>query len=348
MKIVYTGIHYDDYGSTKRPSFEYTNFYLNLKATPGLEVIEYPFDIIPKIGLEKFNAGLLELVERENPDLLFAFMYTDELDKAVLKKIKDGGRTKTVAWFADDYWRFWNYSKNWAPYFDLVVTTYSKAVDWYKQAGHDNVLLSQWACNFELYKPVQATKDIDVGFVGQYKSGRGRVVEYLASRGIGVKAFGFGWPSGKVSHDEMLLVFGRSKINLNINARSSIIDPKVISRILFKKSINVIKPDFRVLDNLRAYFHYPIPHTHARPFELAGCRAFTISGYSEDIGKYYEENKEMVFYRSLGDLEEKIRYYLTHVSEREKIAEAGYKRTLSEHTYKKRFQSLFKHLGLQS
>ncbi|TSC82472.1 MAG: hypothetical protein G01um101420_305 [Parcubacteria group bacterium Gr01-1014_20] len=347
MKIVYTGIHYDAYGSTRRPSFEYTNFYLTLKTLPGVEVIEYPFDVIPEIGLDKFNKRLLELVDKEKPDLLFAFMYTDELDKAVLEKIKTGGRTRTVAWFADDYWRFWNYSKNWAPYFDLVVTTYSKAVDWYRQAGYKNVLLSQWACNVKLYKPVQTEKDIEVGFVGQYKSGRGRVVEHLACHGISVKAFGFGWPGGKVSQEEMLQVFSRSKINLNINARGSLADRNVLGRILFRKSVDTIKPDFHIVDNLRAYLHYPIPHTHARPFELAGCRAFTISGYSEDIGSYYEENEEMVFYRSLGDLEEKIRYYLTHASEREKIAEAGYKRTLSEHTYEKRFQSLFKHLGLQ-
>lgn len=347
MKIIYTGIRYDNYGSTKRSSFEYTNFYLTLKAMPGLDVIEYPFDIIPEVGVKKFNEGLLELVEKENPDLLFAFMYTDELDRQVLKQIKNEGRTKTVAWFADDYWRFWNYSKNWAAYFDLVVTTYSKAVGWYEQASHKNVFLSQWACNTQLYKPTPSAKDIEVGFVGQYKSGRGRVVKYLTNQGIEVKAFGFGWPGGKVSHDEMLQVFGRSKINLNINARGSLIDRNVLGRILFRKSINTIKPDFHILDNLRAYFHYPIHHTHARPFELAGCRAFTISGYSEDIGSYYEENKEMVFYHSPDDLEKKIRYYLTHDDEREKIAEAGYKRTLSEHTYEKRFQSLFKHLGLK-
>jgi len=44
----------------------------------------------------------------------------------------------------------------------------------------------------------------------------------------------------------------------------------------------------------------------------------------------------------------KIRYYLEHDEEREKIAMAGYQRTLGEHTYEKRFEQIFKTIGLIS
>ena len=69
------------------------------------------------------------------------------------------------------------------------MTTYSKAVDWYHAAGFSNVLLSQWACNTADFKPVEATKDIDVSFIGQKKSGRGKIIGELRRAGIAVECF---------------------------------------------------------------------------------------------------------------------------------------------------------------
>lgn len=344
LRIVYAGIRNDNYDARRAGSFEYQNFYLTLKNMPNVEVIECPYDQIVHVGREKFNDELLSLVKTEKPDLFFAFMYTDELSLRVLLEIKK--TTKSVAWFADDYWRFWNYSKHWPPYFSYVATTYSKAVDWYKKAGFNNVILSQWACNTAQYRPVETQKDIDVSFVGQRKSGRVKVIDALRREGIDVKCFGFGWDGGKVSHDEMLKVFGRSKICLNLTDRKSLWDPSVIARLFLKKSINRVVPDLHLIDNIRAYLHFPIHHTHARPFELAGCRAFAISGWSEDIGKYYKEDKEMIFYRNTPELVQKIKYFLAHNVEREAIAEAAYNRTIREHTYEKRFREIFSKIGL--
>lgn len=347
MRIVYAGTRFEEYDSRRRQSFEYVNFYLTLKTMTGIEVIEYPFDKIIEVGKKKFNDDLLKLIEKEKPDVLFSFMYTDELDKAILKKIKETTKTLSVAWFADDYWRFFNYSKRWPPYFSYIVTTYSRAVGWYRKAGYRNVILSQWGCNTTLYKPVEAKRDIDVSFVGQYKSGRAGVLGVLRDAGIEVQCFGYGWPNGKISHDEMIKVFSRSKISLNLTDRKALWDPSVIARIFLKKSVNRVVPDFHLMDNLRAYLHFPIRHTHARPFELAGCGAFVISGWSEDIGNYYKENKEMVFYKNIPDLIEKVKYFISHDEEREAIARAGYERTIKDHIYEKRFREIFSKIGLR-
>jgi len=42
------------------------------------------------------------------------------------------------------------------------------------------------------------------------------------------------------------------------------------------------------------------------------------------------------------DLKEKIDYYLEHDKEREKIARAGQRRTLRDHTYKNRVKDIIK------
>lgn len=347
MKILYTGIRYEHYDPKRRTSFEYNNFFLTLQAMKDVEVIEHPFDRILEVGKKKFNEELVDLVKRERPDILLAFMYTDELDPAALRYIKERTDTKSIAWFADDYWRFFNYSRHLASCFSWVVTTYSKAAEWYKKAGFQNVILSAWACNDFVYRPLSLTKDIDVSLVGQYKPPRGRIIKVLEKSEIDVQAFGFGWPNGKISQEEMIKVFSRSKISLNLNVRPGFLSPRVIARIFFAKSINRVKLDFHLVDNLCAYFHFPILHTHARPFELAGCRAFVISGYSEDIGRYYTEDKEMVFYRTLPELVEKVRYYLPREEECSRIARAAYDRTLREHTYQHRFRAIFKVVGVK-
>lgn len=345
MKVIYVGLKNDNYGTSNRTSFEYNNFYLTLKNMSGIELSDHFFNQIPEIGKKKFNQDLLERVKTEKPDLVFVFTYTDELDIRTLEQIKQ--LTTSIAWFADDYWRFWNYSKHYPPYYTWIVTTYSKAVGWYKKAGFDNVLLSQWACDTNFYKPVEIKKDIDVSFVGQYKPPRGRVISALKKAGIKVEAFGAGWPNGKISQEDMFKVFSRSRINLNLNVRPGLLSPRVIGRIFLKKSIDKIKFDFHLFENFRSYLHFPILHTHARPFELAGCKAFVISGFSEDIPAAYRENEEMVFYYSVPDLIAKIQYYLSHEVERQRIAQAGYDRTLASHTYQKRFEDIFAKVGLR-
>ena len=44
---------------------------------------------------------------------------------------------------------------------------------------------------------------------------------------------------------------------------------------------------------------------------------------------------------------EKIKYYLANDDERIAIAQAGYERTVEEHTYEKRFNDLFVQMGLK-
>ncbi|MHB1830560.1 MAG: glycosyltransferase family protein [Candidatus Micrarchaeaceae archaeon] len=41
-----------------------------------------------------------------------------------------------------------------------------------------------------------------------------------------------------------------------------------------------------------------------------------------------------------------IEYYLDEEKERDRIADASYKRTIKEHTYEKRFKYIFKCVGL--
>lgn len=340
MKIIYTGLKYNYYDPRKGLSFEHVNFYLSLKSLPDTEIIYHPFDRILGVGKEQFNKEILETVKREKPDLLFAFMFTDEFDKKTLKELKK--HTKTIAWFADDSWRFYNYSRHWAPYFSWAVTTYSWLRELYRNIGQDNIIRSQWACNHKIFKPVKTgSKDIDVSFIGQKNKSRTKIINSLKEAGIKIYVRGLGWPEGRVGHDKMLEIFSRSKINLNLNTPIPLWAPKSLGRLLLKRHRNHFVPNLHIINNIKTWKSMKIPQVKARPFELAGCRAFTISGHGDDIEKFYEEDKEMIFFRSARELIKKIKHYLSLEKERQSIAEAAYIRTLREHTYEKRFRKLF-------
>lgn len=349
MKVFYAGIRKDQYDETRRGfSFEYNNFYRTLAAMDGMEVTEIPYDSIVKLGRRRWNADLLDRVRNEKPDLLFIFPYTDEFDIRTLDELKK--LTTTLAWFADDHWRLWNYSRFLAPHLSWAITTWSKAPEYYRAFGITNVIRSQWACNPRVWHPVPGeVQDIEVSFIGQRNSAREKIVGEFRKRGIPLWVRGWGWPDGRLTEEEMVQSISRSRIALNFNNPPDRWRLKLLARLFFRKSITRIVPDIpRIFGNFRSWRAMRIPQIKARPFELAGSGAFVISGYADDLDRYYVRDKEMVFYESLPELLEKVKYFLARPEERKRIAEAGYARTLREHTYEARFREIFSHIGVGS
>lgn len=92
-------------------------------------------------------------------------------------------------------------------------------------------------------------------------------------------------------------------------------------------------------DTLQVNFDYPYYYSD-RMFEVPGRGGFSIFPNIKGAEECYEDGKEIVFYKhgDFQDLKEKIDYYLDHDAEREAIRLAGFKRTLQDHTYVKRWE----------
>ena len=87
--------------------------------------------------------------------------------------------------------------------------------------------------------------------------------------------------------------------------------------------------------------HYAeIEGFNARLFEAAGCGAFQITDWKPELSRCFEPEKEVVTFQSMGELKEKVRYYLDHAEERQIIADQGYARAHREHTYERRLTRL--------
>jgi spore maturation protein CgeB len=109
----------------------------------------------------------------------------------------------------------------------------------------------------------------------------------------------------------MIMMFNRSKINLNLN-NSAILNSEQIK---------------------------------GRNFEVPACGGFLLTGNCDNLGEYYEFGKEVSVYGNPDEMRYLIDYYLKHDEERRQIAEAGYQRTMRDHTYSNRLNDIFGKIG---
>jgi spore maturation protein CgeB len=326
MKILYVASKYD-YGDPSRGlSFEHYNFYDTL-AHMGHDITY--FDFMTKYqqrGKSAMNVRLRDVVRSEKPDLLFCVLYTDQFDINTMRSISQQTDTITFNWFCDDHWRFDNFSRYWAPAFNWVSTTAASALHKYRQIGYANVIKTQWACNHFLYQPSTSQPDYDVTFIGQPHGTRRQIIAAIRAAGIEVKTWGYGWEAGRLTQEEMIQVFNGSRINLNLSNASTI-------GIGWRKWL----PGHRT----------PLPQQiKGRNFEIPGCRGFLLTGLAENLEEYYLPGREVDVFTTVEDLVSKIQFYLDNETERQRMAQAGYVRTMAEHTYEKRFNDILATMGL--
>jgi spore maturation protein CgeB len=77
-----------------------------------------------------------------------------------------------------------------------------------------------------------------------------------------------------------------------------------------------------------------------RVLDIMGCGGFVLTNYQEEIAEDFLVGEECAVYESLEDLYEKAAYYLSHESEREKTAAAGYERVKRDFTFRDRIQRM--------
>ena len=136
-------------------------------------------EILINNGKEFNNEEIIKMAKKNNYDFVFFFMFKDEINKDTLIYLKKEMGLPTIAWMADDHWRFETYSKYWANFFTLVVTTDEASIAKYKKNKIENVILSQWGCNHFDYKPKIKNNSFDITFVGMAHGNRKKKIDYL-------------------------------------------------------------------------------------------------------------------------------------------------------------------------
>lgn len=360
MKILYVAMKYDYGIPAQGLSVEHTNFFDSLNRC-GHDILYFDFaSLMQKTSRAAMNRRLAEVAKSEKHDLVFVFLAGDELDMEVISGISRQGNAPTVNWFADDHWRFEHYSRLWAPCFNYVVTTASSAVPKYEAMGYANAIKSQWAANHFMYRKLDLPLKYEATFVGQPHGDRRYQVKRLRDAGIDVRCWGSGWEQGRLTQEQMIEVFNQSKINLNFTNPSTAGGPrtlKVKARMALGRVTNFIPFVKRLKEERRRRIaaaseniapKAPIgqPQIKGRNFEVPGCGGLMMSGLADDLWRYYDLEREMVCFDSTDDMIEKCKALLADETRRSAIAEAGYRRTVGEHTFAHRFDEIFRRMQL--
>ncbi len=330
MHVLYVAMR-NEYGDPSRGlSFEEMNFRSSLEGM-GHELTTFDFmERTKRDGVAQMRSELISLAAELEPDLAFFILFTDQLDTKTIEAVGREGGCPTVNWFADDHWRFDDFTRHLAPAFDLAVTTDEDSLPKYRQLADTRVHLSQWACNRYAYSRVTSEVRHGVTFIGQPHGDRRQTVEMLADGGLEVECWGFGWPSGPIEHAQMVEVFASSRINLNLSNSSEVPGLKAGLRRVLRFNPPAPRP----------------PQIKGRNFEVPGCGGFLLTERVPHLERYFDLDREVAVFDGAGDLAEKIRYWLERERERQQVADAGYRRVLAEHTYDHRFAAIFEELGL--
>ena len=255
-------------------------------------------------------------------------------DSMTHEAIADARRhAPVVAWNSDDDWQWDSYTKHLAPLFDFMVTTYRHVYEDNRRA-HANLLLSQWGC-LDTYADYARAKDLEFTFAGQIYTNRVADCLHL-KRKAGLRTFGLG--SIRV---RCPLVSSRAAYRFVAQKLPWLNRPLAFKQVhdVWNRSKVSFAPMGSSTDVNRL-------QVKGRVFEMGLSGTMMLTQRSPDIERFYEPGKEFVAYESIEDCADKAKFYLRNAAERQRIAEAYYRRTRSEHMWEHRFQQLFREIGL--
>lgn len=88
----------------------------------------------------------------------------------------------------------------------------------------------------------------------------------------------------------------------------------------------------------------PIHKIHLRTFEIPMCGGLQLASYSKELSSYFEEDKEIILYKTEDELISKCNFYLNPKNESLliEIKKNARRRAQSDHTWINRFNNVFK------
>jgi len=196
--------------------------------------------------------------------------------------------------------------------YDLLVTTKSYEMELYRRHGARNLLLRHPAFDLEAHRPMELSGEerrryaCDVLFAGSYAPGRERYLRPLRRAAVDLAVWGGNWKEGCRDRD-LLRSYRGSPLYGGEYARA------LSSAKIGLGLLSPLVPD----------------RTTTRSLEIPACGAFLLAERTEEHEELFEPGREAEFFDSEEELVEKVRYYLSHDRERERIAAAGRRRCLS-------------------
>ncbi len=355
-------------------AFGWADFWNNALESFGYEVIELLANAEPLQKTWAIEHGrtydernwILEIardqVIHEKPDILFMVEYYIFTDKWI-KEIRERCPSikLVLGWCGAPY-----ANPNIFTAYDLVLSCIPELVDHFLNLGHKSKHLNH-AFDPRILDRIDLTRKpaFDFSFAGQiirankFHLEREKILENLTKH-FNMQIF---IPRTGTSYDELkvlvrIILFGSGKLlNKMGMPQKTIKNIPLLNKYLSlsnspKFTVNrKLKPYllpglfglemFQVLKDSHLTFNShidvsPRSASNMRLFEATGVGTCLVTDWKENIHDLFEPDREVVTYKSVDECVEKVRWLLDHPEERKKIAVAGQKRTLQEHTFVQR------------
>lgn len=304
------------YGDAARgEGYEHANFLPALHALGHETVLFESFDRSVFADFAEMNRAFLTALETQRPEAVLCVLMGYELWTETLDLARTLCAGPIINWGTDDSWKYEQFARYIAPHVDCYATTSTRALEQAQRDGHTNVVLTQWAAgDAALAAPLPAAQcRYKVSFVGSAYGNRRHWIEQLARRGIQIDCFGYGWPKGPVAAADIPRIVRESGISLNFGDSG-----------LHLRGLRFIRSR----------------QIKARVFEVPGAGGFLLTEAADGLEQFYDSGNEIAVFDDADQLADRIRYYLEHPDERDRIARAGHERTVRMHTYTRRFRDL--------
>ncbi|PAV11363.1 hypothetical protein ASJ81_10340 [Methanosarcina spelaei] len=328
----------------------------------------------PKVSKELLRQ--IKAAHKEKPvDLFFSYFYDACVMPEAIDEIKAMG-IKTVNWYCNGSYQL-HLVSNISPHYDWCLVPEKFRIKDYLKIGA-NPIYCQEAANPKIYKPYDLPVEFDVTFVGQAYGDRPAIIKHLLDNEINVRVWGWGWDKysseAKAKKDSLLhnlrgctsrvckkflktagwKVEGtenqipaenkESSIALPASMLGGVLTDEQMVKMFSRSKINLGFSTCWGTDEIGNR----ILQVRLRDFEIPMSCGFYMVEYMEELEEFFEIGKEIVCYTDKEDMVNKIKYYLKHDDEREKIRQAGYKRCLQDHTWHKRFEMAFHEMGMNN
>ena len=291
----------------------------DFKISKFIPNIPHKFSKLPIIGRKLVNMnGLLDIAKEQikayKPEILYCQDLSFFPEEILLEIKKENNIRLLVGQIACPL-----PPKSFLNPYDLILTSFphfvnrlrndGKNCDYFK-IGFDQRILS---------KTRQNNRDIDFSFVGgisKYHNYASKNIEYLI-KNANLQVYGY----------------GANNLPFNSNIRKKhkgerwgleMYDILSRSKISFNRHINVAENN---ANNMRL-------------FEATGMGSLLLTDKKDNLRELFEEDREIVTYRSKEEALDKYIYLINKPEELAKIAKAGQLRTLRDHTYENRIKEL--------
>ena len=282
-------------------------------------------NILPRSKVEeKINSSLAKRAAEFKPDYIF-ILKGEPIYMSTLEQLKNETNARLFNWFGDDPWEFPVFSGKVANYYDYFFTYDPYSVDLYRKIGQNNAHHLCYGYDVELTGSLEITESdkakysCDVAFIGSHYPKREELLRKIKDK-YDVKIWGRGWKNSSCS---------------DVYAGSALYGTDML------KAMKCVK----ILVNIHKGFEEGVEASgeglNLRVLEGTACGSFQITNRQADLPNRFEIDSEIVSFDNWQEAEEKIDYYLAHDSERNEIAESGFKRVKKDHTLLQRIDQIF-------